>query len=143
MKLLYSILGYTILKLKVYDQKDSLIIRRKLDDLLPQVYDHSFKVRSRSFQNKDQGYFKSRLGSYPNQRQGRFFFSSPRDGKSRQVRYGSIYLNLNQASTDGLSFICPPIHLRPHFYNSNGSSSEYVHEMDGPSVRPFTFHKLS
>ena len=40
---------------------------------------------------------------------------------------------LIQASTDGLSSICPPIHLRPHFYISNGPSSENVHEIDGLS----------
>ena len=30
----------------------------------------------------------------------------------------------NQASTDGLSSICPPVHLRPHFYIFDGTSSE-------------------
>ena len=38
-----------------------------------------------------------------------------------------------QASTDELSSICPPVHLRPHFYIFNGPSSESVHEMDGLS----------
>ena len=52
------------------------------------------------------------------------------------------FYSLDQASTDGLSSMCPPIHLRPHFYISYGPSSEYVHEIDGLSsstvhLRPF------
>ena len=42
-------------------------------------------------------------------------------------------IRLSQASTDGLSSICPPVHLRPHFKISNGPSSESVHEVDSPS----------
>ena len=37
-----------------------------------------------------------------------------------------------QASTDGFLSICPSVHLRPHFQNSNGPSSDSVHEVDGP-----------
>ena len=40
---------------------------------------------------------------------------------------------LNQASTDGLSSICPPVHLRSHFYISYDPSSESVREVDGLS----------
>ena len=40
---------------------------------------------------------------------------------------------LDQASTDGLASICPPVHHRPHFYIFNGPSSESAHDMDGLS----------
>ena len=43
-------------------------------------------------------------------------------------------MRLVQASTDGLSSICPPIHLRPHFYIFNGPASESVQDMDGLSL---------
>ena len=38
-----------------------------------------------------------------------------------------------QASTDVLSSICLPVHLRPHFYLFNSPSSESFLEMDGLS----------
>ena len=58
------------------------------------------------------------------------------------LSYFLFQKHLNQASTDGFLSICPFVHLRPHFQNFNGPSSESVHEVDGPCsstvhLRPF------
>ena len=53
-----------------------------------------------------------------------------------------IFEDQHQAFTDGLSSICPHVHLRPRFYISECPSPEYVHEIDGLSsftvrLRPY------
>ena len=63
-------------------------------------------------------------------------YGTPELGLLRSTVWGRSLLeslNQEQASTDGLSSICSPVHLRPHFYISNGPSPEYVHEIDGLS----------
>ena len=114
---------------------------------------------SRSFQNKAQAkgliqikvrvISKLALGSI-------LFFESKRREKSWGTiwsnlptrPYGRAFVHLSTRSSseylykiDGLSSSI--VHLCPSRTNNHGLSSVSVHEMDGPSVRPFTFHKLS
>ena len=48
------------------------------------------------------------------------------------ILYIYIIYRIAQTSTDGLSSICPLVHLRPRFQNFNGPSSWSVHKVDGP-----------
>ena len=45
----------------------------------------------------------------------------------RELNSALASTNQSQASADGFSSICPPVHLRAHFQIFNGPSSESVH----------------